>query len=142
SSSGMGPAGPMVGGSTIQEQYSLSGNVSWEPDVWGRIRRSVESDEASLEASRADKAATRLSLQSALVQNYFRLRALDDEIRLMDKTVAAYERSLRTTRNQFDAGIAPPADVAAATTQLENARGQRQGLGWQRTQLVHALAVL
>lgn len=130
------------GGSSVQTQYSLTGNVSWEPDLWGRIRRSVEGSRAGLEASAADVATTRLSLQSTLAQTYFRLRALDAETALMERTVAAYERSLTMARNRLEAGVAAPADVAAATTQLENARVQLQALSWQRAQFEHALAVL
>lgn len=130
------------GSSSPQNQYTGSADVRWAPDLWGRIRRTVESEQADSQASEADLAATRLSLQSTLAQTYFRVRLLDAEKALMADTVSAYERSLRTVDNQFQAGVAPRSDVAAATTQLENARGQLQALSWQRDQLVHALAVL
>ncbi|MEO6985169.1 MAG: efflux transporter outer membrane subunit, partial [Paralcaligenes sp.] len=123
-------------------QSSLTGSVSWEPDIWGKIRRTVESGEAGVEASAADLAATRLSMQSTLAQSYFQLRALDAEKRLYDQTLGAYERSLRTTQNRYQAGVAAQADVAAAQTQLENARTQALDLNWQRAQFEHALAVL
>lgn len=139
SDSGFGFSG---GDSMVRNQYSLSGNVSWEPDLWGRIRRSVASSRAGLEATAADVANTRLSLQSTLAQTYFRLLALDAETDLMRRTVAAYERSLAMTQNRLAVGVAAPADVAVSTTQLENARAQLQGLTWQRAQLEHALAVL
>ncbi|CAM5464135.1 NodT family efflux transporter outer membrane factor (OMF) lipoprotein OS=Eoetvoesiella caeni OX=645616 GN=DFR37_107197 PE=3 SV=1 [Eoetvoesiella caeni] len=124
------------------QQYALNGSVSWEPDVWGKVRRSVESSQAGEQASAADLANTRLSMQSTLAQTYFRLRALDAEKRLFDQTVAAYERSLRTTRNRYEAGVAGQSDVAVAQTQLENAKVQQLALNWQRAQLEHALAVL
>jgi len=123
-------------------QYRLSGTVSWEPDLWGKIRRSVEASRAGLAASAADIAVTRLSMQSTLAQTYFRLRAADAQKRLLQQTVDAYERSLRTTRNRYEAGVAAQADVAVSRTQLENTRVQLQALDWQRAQYEHALAVL
>ena len=143
--SGSGGSGAFAGGGgggAVQNQYSLTGTVSWEADVWGRIRRSVESDQAGVEASAADLASTRLSLQSTLAQSYFRLWAFDAEAVLLRRTVQAYERSLALTRNRLEAGVATPADVAVSVTQLENARAQLQGLSWQRSQLEHTLATL
>lgn len=143
SGSGQGAGGGLAGGgSAVQNQYSLTGTVSWEVDVWGRIRRSIEADRAGADASAADVASTRLSLQSTLAQSYFRLWALDAESALLQRTVEAYERSLALTRNRLAAGVAAPADVAVSTTQLENARAQLQSLVWQRSELEHALAAL
>ncbi|QAA95231.1 efflux transporter outer membrane subunit [Pollutimonas thiosulfatoxidans] len=129
-------------GSRVGNQYSVSGNVSWEPDVWGRVRRSVEASQAGLEASAADVAATRLSMQSTLAQTYFRLRVMDAEQRLLAQTVQAYERSLQMTQNRYEAGVAAQADVEVSRTQLENTRTQLLALDWQRAQLEHAIAVL
>ena len=123
-------------------RYSLSGSVSWELDVWGRVRRNIEAGQASAQASGADLAATQLSLQSSLAQTYFRLVSLDAETRLMDQTVAAYERSLQMTENRYQAGVAARADVAASEAQLENARVQRLTLERQRAVYENALAVL
>lgn len=125
-----------------KREYSLSGNVSWEADVWGRIRRGVEADSAQVAASEADLAATRLSVQSVLAQTYFQTRANDAERRLLDQTVAAYERSLQITRNRFAAGMVSRLDVSSAQVQLENAQTQRLALQRQRAQLENALAVL
>src|SRR5699024_8980072 len=105
---------------SVQSQYSVSADVSWGIDLWGRIQRSVEGSQAGLQASAADVANTQLSLQSTLAQTYFRLRALDIETDLMQRTIAAYQRSLDMTPNRLDAGVAAPADVAVSTTQLEN----------------------
>jgi NodT family efflux transporter outer membrane factor (OMF) lipoprotein len=128
--------------SGTSNQYSASGTVSWEPDLWGKIRRSVESSQAGLQASAADVAATRLSMESTLAQDYFTVRALDAEQRMYRKTVEAYSRSLKITRNRYDAGVSSKADVAQASTQLDNARAQMQALIWQRAQYEHAIAVL
>lgn len=147
SGSGRGSASGGEGGSAgfgggASNSYSLSGTVSWEVDLWGRVRRSVESSQAALDASVADIGDVRLSMQSTLAQTYFTLRVTDAEIRLMEQTVQAYERSLRMTQNRYDAGVAMQADVAAARTQLENARTQLLALQRQRAQLEHSVAVL
>jgi len=133
--SGSGTASPST-------QYSLSTAITWEADVWGRIRRTVEADSASAQASAADVAAARLSMQSTLAQTYFRLRALDIELRLYAQTLAAYARSLRMTENRYEAGISAPSEVAVARTQLENSRVQHLALQRQRATLEHAIAVL
>ncbi|MDS1139225.1 efflux transporter outer membrane subunit [Pusillimonas sp. SM2304] len=131
-----------VGSDNPSNQYSISGDVSWEPDLWGRVRRSVESSGASLQASAADVATTRLSMQSTLAQTYFQLRVMDAEMRLLQQTVDAYQRSLTMTQNRYEAGIAAQADVEVSRTQLENGRTQLLALDWQRAQLEHAIAVL
>ncbi|MFW7342185.1 efflux transporter outer membrane subunit [Pollutimonas sp. H1-120] len=142
-SGGNGSVGSFSGsGDSTGNQYTLSGNVSWEPDLWGKVRRSVESSRAGLQASAADVAVTRLSMQSTLAQTYFRLRVMDAEKRLLQQTVAAYERSLTMTQNRYDAGVAAQADVEVSRTQLENGRTQLLALDWQRAQLEHAIAVL
>lgn len=140
--SGSAGSGQGASGGGAGNQYSLSGNVSWEVDLWGRVRRTVEAGEAGAQASAADLANTRLSMQSTLAQTYFQLRAFDAEKELYQQTVAAYERSLQMTQNRYVAGVAAQADVASARTQLENARTQMLALERQRAQLEHALAVL
>lgn len=135
-------AGLTRSGSNVSNQYSLTGSVSWEVDLWGRVRRSVESSEASAAASLADLGATRLSAQAALVQSYLQLRVLDEQKRLLDATVAAYEKSLQLTQNRYAVGVAGQADVAVARTQVESTRAQSIDLDWQRGQLEHAIAVL
>lgn len=127
---------------SISKNYDLSLNASWELDVWGKLRRGLESNRAAFEASAADLAAVRLSLQSELVQSYLQLRVLDEQQRLLDATVAAYQRSLRLTENQYRAGIVPRSDVAQALTQLRSTEAQAIDLQWQRAQLEHAIAVL
>ena len=135
-----GGTGSFGGGPS--NSYALSTSVSWEIDLWGRVRRSVEAGEAALRASDADMADVRLSMQSTLAQTYFSLRVMDAEIRLLEQTVQAYERSLQMTQNRYQAGMSTAADVAAARTQLENARTQVLALQRQRAQLEHAIAVL
>src|SRR5690606_40532771 len=87
-------------------------------------------------------AATRVSMQTTLAQTYLRLRIMDDEKRLLQQTVSAFERSLAMTQNRYDAGVAAQADIEVSRTQLENGRTQLLALDWQRAQLEHAIAVL
>ncbi|MBO1112062.1 efflux transporter outer membrane subunit [Bordetella petrii] len=135
------------GGSTatssgVANQYSLSGTASWELDLWGRVRRDVEASRAEAQASLGDLANARLSAQSALAQDYFQLRILDEQKRLLESTVQAYERSLQMTQNRYQAGVAGRGDVSVAQAQLESARAQLIDLEWQRGQFEHAIAVL
>jgi len=123
-------------------EFAMPIEASWELDVWGRIRRNVESSEASAQASAADVEATRLSLQGALASDYFQLRALDAERKLFDETVGNFERSLALTQRRYAQGVASGADVAQAETQLESARAQTIDLGVTRAQLEHAIATL
>ena len=135
-------AGGASGNGGAGSQHNLGASVSWEVDVWGRVRRSVESSEGEAQASAADLAATRLSMQSALAQAYFRLRSADAERRFLAQTVSAFERTLEITRHRLDAGLVSQADVASAQSQLENARVQWMAVARERAQYEHAIAVL
>jgi NodT family efflux transporter outer membrane factor (OMF) lipoprotein len=139
---GGGAASSGAAGTPVVNSAHVSFGASWEPDVWGSIRRTVESNEASAQAGNAALAAALLSAQSTLVQSYMQLRVNDAGQRLLEKTIAAYERSLRITRNRFESGVAARIDVAQAETQLESTRAQMMDLGVQRAQLEHAIAVL
>jgi NodT family efflux transporter outer membrane factor (OMF) lipoprotein len=128
--------------SRIRNTYDISTSASWELDVWGRIRRAVESDAATAQASAADLATARLSAQGQLATAYFQLR-IDDEIkRLLEAEVTAFQRSLEITQNRYRVGVATRADIAQAQAQLETTRAQAVGIGVQRAQLEHAIAVL
>jgi NodT family efflux transporter outer membrane factor (OMF) lipoprotein len=129
-------------GSGARNTVSVGLSASWAPDLWGRVRRQVESSAASAAASQADLAAAQLSLQTTLAQNYFTIRQLDSQTRLAQDTVAAYEKSLQLVQNRYHAGVVSQADVAQAETQLAAARVQLSGFGVQRAQLEHAIAVL
>lgn len=129
-------------GNSVDNSYTMTGTVAWEPDLWGRVRRTVEASRAGAQASAADLAGSRLSEQSSLAQSYFQLRVLDEQRRLLQDTVASFERSLQLTINRYNVGVSGKADVAVARTQLENTRAQLVDLEWQRGQLEHAIAVL
>jgi NodT family efflux transporter outer membrane factor (OMF) lipoprotein len=131
---------PVSRGVVTNDSWPVS--LSWEADIWGRIHRTVEADEAGAQASAADLEAARLSAHAQLAQNYFQLRALDRERQLFDDTIAAYEKSLQLTQNQYTVGVAAKADVVQAQTQLKTAQAQALDLGVLRAQLEHAIALL
>jgi NodT family efflux transporter outer membrane factor (OMF) lipoprotein len=123
-------------------QHSLPVDVSWELDVWGRIRRTVESSQATAQASAADLEAATLSARAELAQDYFQLRSLDGQKQLLDNTAVAFEKSLQLTNNRYRSGIASRGDVLQAETQLKTTQAQAIDIGVQRAQLEHAIALL
>lgn len=122
--------------------YLLSLNASWEPDVWGAVRRSVEMNESNAEASGAQLASTALSMQASLAQFYFQVRLQDAYQKLLDETVIAYRQSLKLTQNRYAAGVATQLDVVQADTQLKTAEAAAVDNGILRAQYEHAIAVL
>lgn len=126
----------------ITDLFAASGVVSWEPDVWGRVRRGIEADAASAVASADDLRALRLSLHAQLAQNYFQIWALRAQQRLLDETVTAYAKTLEITRNRLAVGIAAKADVLQAQTQLDATRATAIDLDAQQATLEHAIALL
>lgn len=129
------------GGSTFN-QHQIALNAAWEIDLWGRVRRQVESSTASAQASFADLQAMRLSMQTQLALNYFQLRMLDAQKKNFDEAVGAYEKALELTQNRYRSGVAAKADVEAAKTQLKSTQAQATDVGIQRAQLEHAIALL
>jgi NodT family efflux transporter outer membrane factor (OMF) lipoprotein len=117
-------------------------DVSWEPDVWGRVRRTVEAARAEAQASAADLANTQLSLQAELALDYFQMRGLDSQQQLLDSTVTSYEKALELTDSRYKGGVASAVDVAQAQTQLETTRAQAIDVGVDRASFEHAIAVL
>lgn len=117
-------------------------DMSYEVDLWGRVRRTVRSAKDEAQATAADLETARLSLQSELVVDYFELRAADAQKQLLDETVKYYEQALQLTLNRFTGGAAPKSDVAQAQTQLETTRAQDTDVGVARAQFEHAIATL
>jgi NodT family efflux transporter outer membrane factor (OMF) lipoprotein len=138
----VGPGGGAATTAREPETYQAGAGASWEIDLWGRLRRSLESAHALADASAADLAAARLSIQGQLASAYLQLREADAEQRLLADTVNAYGRSLQIAQNRYDAGVAAKTDVLQAQTQLANAQDQLAALVLQRAQLEHAIAAL
>jgi NodT family efflux transporter outer membrane factor (OMF) lipoprotein len=122
--------------------YQVPIDFTWELDLWGRVRRDVESNVAAAQASAADVENVRLSLQAELAADYFQLHGLDEQAQLLESTVAEYQTAFKITSNRHDQGVASGADLAEAQTQLETARAAAIDLGVARTQLEHAIAIL
>jgi len=122
--------------------YLMPFTFSYEADVWGRVKHSVESSTASAQATAADLETLNLSLHAELAFDYFQLHGLDAEKQLLDSTVSAYAQALQLTQNRFNGGIATEADVAQAQTQLETVRAQAVDVEVDRAQLEHAIAIL
>ncbi|MGB8181570.1 MAG: efflux transporter outer membrane subunit [Stellaceae bacterium] len=136
------PAAGSFGSGRIRNSFSLPVDASWVIDIWGQVRRTVESATATAQADAAQLAAARLSAQATLAQDYFQLRVNDAQHKLLEDTVAAYTQQLRITRNKYDAGNVAKSDMAQAQATLENTRSQMVALGVARAQLEHAIAVL
>ncbi len=137
-----GSGGRSASTSNTANNVQLSIGSTWEPDVWGRLGRSVDGASTSAQASAADLAAARLSAQGELAVNYFSLRQTDAQRKLLADTITGYQRVLQITQNRYAAGIAVKTDVLQAQTQLANAQADAVGLERSRAQLEHAIAVL
>jgi NodT family efflux transporter outer membrane factor (OMF) lipoprotein len=137
-----GGGGNDTGTRSPSNRFQVGIGGSWEPDVWGRLRRGVEGASASAQASAADLASATLSAQGELVADYVGVRQLDAQKALLDETITGYQRALQITQNRYNAGVVAKTDVLQAQTQLANAQADRLGVERQRAQLEHAIAVL
>src|SRR5580704_369608 len=132
-------------GGTSPVNYSdltLAGDVSYEADAWGAVRRSVESSRTLAQASAADLETIRLSLHAELALDYLTLRGLDEQKRLFDSNVDAFDKAMQLTESRFQGGVASREDVDLAATQLEQTRAQDIDITSARDQFEHAVAVL
>jgi NodT family efflux transporter outer membrane factor (OMF) lipoprotein len=122
--------------------FNLPFNVSWEPDLWGNIRRGVTASAATAQSLAAEVSNARLLYQAELAQDYFGLHGLDSQAELLTRTEASYEEYLTLTQNRFSSGVASDLDVAQAEAQLYQVQSQLMDLGVQRAALEHAIAIL
>jgi multidrug efflux system outer membrane protein len=134
--------GHAAGTSATFNTFTLQLQGGWEADLWGRVRRQVESARAQVTSAAADLGAVRLAVQAELATDYFALRALDSEYDLLVRTAEAYRRSLELTVNRRKGGIASDLDVSEAETQLRTTEAALPALRLRRARLLHALAVL
>jgi NodT family efflux transporter outer membrane factor (OMF) lipoprotein len=135
---------PLVTPSTKRSynDLTLEGQGSWEPDFWGRVRRSVEAAHENAQASAADTANVNLSLQAEMATAYFQLRGADSLIQLLDSTVKDLESQLDLAERRLRGGVATEVDVAQAQTQLETVRAQRVDVEQARAQFEHAAGTI
>jgi NodT family efflux transporter outer membrane factor (OMF) lipoprotein len=124
------------------DDYTMGADLSYEIDIWGRVRNLVTANEDQAEASAADLANVELSLHAELAGDYFTLRGDDAAQDVLDKTVAADQQAFDLTEQRYKGGIAAEADVDQAQTQIENARTQATDMRLQRAQMEHAIAIL
>ena len=125
-----------------ENDFVLPFNVSYQVDVWGRVRRIVESNRDLAQASAADLATVNLSMHADLAIDYFQARSLDAQGQLLNSTVKQYEQALELTLNRFHGGVASEVEVEQAKTQLETVRAQAIDVGVLRAQFEHAVAIL
>jgi NodT family efflux transporter outer membrane factor (OMF) lipoprotein len=137
-----GSTGVSAGGSTTRTQYSLEATADWTIDVWGQVRRQVQSEVANAQASAATLANARLSEQALLATDYMELRSTDALQRVLNGTVSNDRHALDIARNQYEAGTSAQSDVITAQTQLEAAEASALNVGIARGQYEHAIAVL
>lgn len=127
---------------SISPLTSTGIQTTWETDLWGKIRQQVEADQAGAQASEAQLAAAQLSIQATLAQAYFQLRALDELQILLEESVVVYEKYLKTTKNQYKAGIASEVDLLTSDNQLQTIKAETIDNRIARAQLEHSIAVL
>jgi NodT family efflux transporter outer membrane factor (OMF) lipoprotein len=139
--------GSTLGGSGISSggqytQYTPRIGATWDLDVWGRLKRAVESAKETAQANKADVANAKLSAQVLLAVDYFTLRSDDEQKRLIDQTVKGYADDVRITQNKYAVGVSARSDVLTAQTQLKSAQASAVDLLRSRSQMEHAIAVL
>ncbi len=147
-------AGPSISSNRISNNYPVGGqglqyglftlpiSASFDADLWGRIRKSIEAAREQAQASAGDLENVKLELQTEVAADYFTIRGLDSQKRLLDDTVVAYQKAYDLTNNRYNGGVASKAEVMQAKTQLNQTQAQSIDLGEQRAQLEHAIAVL
>jgi NodT family efflux transporter outer membrane factor (OMF) lipoprotein len=127
---------------TVYNDLTLGAQASWEPDFWGRVRRTVEQARANAQASAADAANVALMLHAELAADYFALRGLDSQKQLLTDTVTDLQKQLDLTENRLKGGVATEVDVDQARTQLETVRAQLVDVGVARAQYEHAIGTI
>ncbi len=142
SHAGTGSTTPGPPNSITTASYSIGAGASWAPDIWGAVRRAIENARENAQASAADIANARLTAQMELAVDYSALREYDEQKRLLDLTVAAYQRSLEITENKYRAGNAARSDVLSAQALLEATKAQDVAVLQARAAQEHAVAVL
>ena len=138
------PLNQALGGGTTRpgNDFLAALDLSWEVDLFGRLRNTAAAAGAQAQASAADLAAVQLSLQAEVATDYFSLRGDDTTIQLLEDTIKVYDRAFELTRNRYKEGISAATDVDQADTLRQNARSQLAAVSLERARLEHAIAVL
>lgn len=126
----------------ITNDLKLPLQVSWMPDFWGTVHRSIEANKAAAQASKGDLQAAKLSIQALLAQSYFQLRGLDFQSILLEKIISSYKKTLTIVQNKYKAGIVTKRDVITALAQVKSFEAQKIDIGVTRAKLEHSIAVL
>ena len=134
--------GPNSRGIGTNQTFSLPVTATWEPDLWGRVRLSVQNAVNNAQVSAADLENIRLSQQALLATDYFLLLAQDMQLVVLKDTIEAYEKNLQLTINRFNGGVASRSDITLARTQLAGAKAQSTDMHIARAQDEHAIAML
>ncbi len=142
SPAGFTNAAGALGGARPTNTYTARVGLTWDLDIWGKIRRSIEAARSNAQASAGDLANATLSAQALLAADYFQLRQADEAKRLLDQTVKGYAEDLRIAQNRFNVGVGARSDVLTAQSQLESAQTSAVDIVRTRQQLEHAIAVL
>ena len=129
-------------GNGTNQSFSLPATATWEPDLWGRVRLSVENAVSNAQVSAADLENIKLSQQALLATDYFLLAAQDMQIKVLSDTITAYEKNLQLTINRYSGGVASKSDITLAQTQLAAAKAQSTDMHIARAQDEHAIAIL
>jgi NodT family efflux transporter outer membrane factor (OMF) lipoprotein len=137
-----GAAGAPGGSTNSNTSYRVGVGGSWQPDLWGAIRRNIESARASAQASAGTLANARLSAQMELALDYIQVRELDEQKRILDATDVAYARNLTINQNKYNAGVSAKSDVLSALSQRASAQADEVDLAQQRARFEHAIAIL
>ncbi len=140
--SGANSSATNPGHASSSDSYQASLGASWAPDIWGKLRRTVEGAKATAQATEADLIDARLSAQSELAADYIQLRLADANTDLLQRTVDAYQRTLKITQNQYSQGVASQSDVQSALSQLASAQASLIAQRSSRAQAEHAIALL
>jgi NodT family efflux transporter outer membrane factor (OMF) lipoprotein len=135
-------AGGNSGRGGTSQSFSLPAIATWEPDLWGRVRLSVENAVENAQVSAADLENLRLSEHALLATDYFLLAAQDMQQTVLQNTIESYEKNLQLTMNRYNGGVASKSDVTLAQTQLASAKAQSTDLRVARAQFEHAIAML
>jgi outer membrane protein TolC len=129
-------------GSGSNQSFSLPVTATWEPDLWGRVRLSVENAVNNAQVSAADLENLRLSQQALLATDYFLLSAQDMQLKVLSDTIQAYDKNLQLTMNRYAGGVASKSDITLAQTQLSGAKAQSTDMHIARAEDEHAIAML